>query len=476
LENPTHKITVVGGGAIGASIAIQILQGAARTFPDYPDKKISIDIIDPANTLGHGIPYARVGDDNIATLNQPSSRMNFDGSDPNGFCNHLNPQDPDSIKNQFSRRAAYGVYVNDSLNTAIAQAEQTGAISFNHIRARATDIFPVSMGGFRINTDQTDTLQSSHVIVADGHQYSDSLPHLTNSPNFFNRYHQIAAVTESLRGSDQDIAIRGTSQSMVDWLRVLEHIGHTGKIYAVSRHGYMPWEFNPEDHPLESDDVALDLKFINQHVILSKPDISVNALIDLFENDVESARHTNHGRGHVLTHSIKTLAPLLRDPRAEKTAIRPFFDFLAAAYGNPTPPESAALIRRLREEGRLIHLKGSIDETTTTASRAGFRISLGNGHDTLGVSALFDSAVFARTALDRNGRARSPLLDGLHKQELLNVDGDMFVAGEQKQAGLYLGKGPQTSELKWGIESFRGENSRICKVVVDEIFFRPAHT
>lgn len=479
----TQKITIIGGGLVGASLAEMLFahhekalagQDGVEAVPD-----ISVTIIDPSEKVGYGIPYratAQADDLNhVATNNQPNNRMSHLAHAASAFSNHIAPENPSSADNGFAKRVQVGKFAHEVFNERL-NAERG---KLEHKRAYVTDISPSSAGTgtFKITTQSGETLDSDIVIVADGHQHSNSMPELLGHDRYFHRYDNLDTARDLLAGQEGNVVIRGTSQSMVDWLRLIDHVGFQGDIYAVSRSGHMPWKFDPLEHPLSADDIPYALTHLNIENAITAT--SPADLEKLLETELHHASKAGLGRAHVYSMAIRELAPLVQkenDPVAEASGIKPFFNTLVALYGNPTPPQSKALIDSLRDAGRLKIVKGDLSARTISVAKNGeLDINGGSSLSGLKVKALFDGAIYARSALDHSGNAVSPLLSGLHRQGALKVCPDtaqIFSAGVQKVKDLFLANGPSTNLYKWGIESFRGKNNDIAREIIENIWDR----
>lgn len=459
------NIAIIGGGLVGTSIADMILKHRAGR-PNAPD--ISISIFDPKEKLGQGIPYARTSEDEslngIATNNQPNNRMSYDPSDPEAFSRFLNPETPSLLNNQFSSRAKIGEYANEQIRHHMAQSDGT----MKHIRTKVIAITDGPAQTHIVKTEDDGNIHADIVVVADGHQYSNTLSDLEGNSGFFGRYEDLDRAKDLLKDKDGSVIIRGTSQSMVDWLRLINAVGFQGDIYAVSRHGHMPWEFRPEDHPVDRDSRSFELTRLKS--ISQNANYTISDMVQILDHEIAHAAEQNIGRALVYSKAINTLSSHVKNTKNPE--IKHFFNYLTAMYGNPTPPESYCLIKDLKKQGRLKIVQGACDSENLRKTNSGFIVQNIPGLDNLNVRAFFDAAIYAREAISADGKVHSPLLHQLYSDQKIIVDEEsakVFSAGVQKTAGLYLANGPATNFYKWGIEGFREKNNEIAQDIITTI-------
>lgn len=459
----SKNISIIGGGLVGTSIADMLLKHKVER-PDAPE--ISISIFDPKEKLGQGIPYARTAENDflndIATNNQPNNRMSYDPSDPDAFSRFLNPEAPSDLNNEFSSRTKIGEYANKKIERRIAQSGG----QLRHIRSKVTSISGDSGQTHVVKTDKDEHFHSDIVIIADGHQYSHAMPELEGHSQFFGRYEDLDRAKDVLEHDpDGSVIIRGTSQSMVDWLRLIDAVGFHGDIYAVSRRGYMPWEFRPEDHPVENDSRSFELTRMTK--LLGNHNYTAEDLVSTLNQEISEAAEKGIGRALVYSKAINTISAQAQNTKNPE--LKSFFNFLTAMYGNPTPPASYNLIKDLRQQGRLKIIQGSCGPENLQKTKTGFKVQNVSGLDDLNIQAVFDAAIYSRDAISANGKVHSPLLQQLHADKKIIVDEEsarVFSAGVQKTAGLYMANGPATNYYKWGIEGFREKNDQIAQEII----------
>lgn len=475
------RITIVGGGLDGTSLAHKIATEYTDAIQSRrkPAAPLTIQVIDPAETIGPGLPYTRISDDEainqVATNNQPNESMGTDHDDPDNYVRHraaLQDGDPSdtAIRHAFTSRVDVGDFAKTLAPNFNAQAQAQGlAIKIKHIRDRVSDI--------RLDTHENiaptcilesgQTIEGGLTICSLGHEKSGSIPELVGTTGFFSFYgDKVEEMRDLLQGQDGDIVIRGTSQSMVDYLRLIEHFGFQGTIHAVSRNAYMPWEFNPADYPENISSIDFTAEATVQAL---KRGTSLEQTIAYLENkDVPKAAEIGVGKALVYKYALRDVLNLAANnntPEIEGT-----LTYIKAMYGNPTPKASSDLIARLRSEGRMQIHKADFGVKNLPQTSSGFDVK-GNTLDGLKIKAFFDGAIYARSAIDpRTNKALNPIYASLQRQGGIIDHGetpDVFKAGQQAHPLLYLANGPATNAYKWGIGTFREGNAKISNQVVE---------
>lgn len=225
---PPRSIVIVGGGASGLLVAVQLLrQGVAPA---------RIAIVEPAEALGRGVAYATTRGEHL--LNVVAARMSAFDDDPAHFVRFLE-RDPAADAEvaaadggggrpraeRFAPRRVYARYLADTF------AAEPGAQAIAHHRDRVTDAAARDGGGYLLSLASGATLQADALVLAPGNEprrvADGALPSWEAAA--------IAAVA-----ADDAVAIVGAGLSMVDVVLSLDAQGHRGPVTVVSRHGLPP--------------------------------------------------------------------------------------------------------------------------------------------------------------------------------------------------------------------------------------------
>lgn len=194
------KVLVVGGGAAGALVALQLRrQGLSE-----------VTVADPAPQLGFGVAYSTTDPNHL--LNVPAGKMSAYPDLPDHFLEHVG----DGQAGAFVPRGAYGRYLAGEL-------EKVGGVK--HLRSLITSI------------DQTQDYD--HVVLALG-----NAPPRLPAPLVGIAEHVIASpwgptALDDVEPTD-DVLIVGTGLTFADVVVTLANRGHTGRIVGLSKLGLLP--------------------------------------------------------------------------------------------------------------------------------------------------------------------------------------------------------------------------------------------
>ncbi|HEY9644206.1 MAG TPA: FAD/NAD(P)-binding protein [Coleofasciculaceae cyanobacterium] len=230
------RITIIGGGASGSLLAVQLLRQATRPLTIY--------LIDRSPQVGLGIAYSTQVPCHL--LNVPAGYMSAFPDDPTHFLRWVNQQDltrsllPDGVQPEtYVPRLLFGAYLQAVLNEAEAQAKF--GVSLERVNDEAIAIQPHTTGA-TVHLHSGRSLNAQKVILALG-TASPSHPSI-QTPDFYNSDPYVASgwSTDALRGisPEQPILLVGAGLTMIDQALILREQGHHGKIHVISRHGLLP--------------------------------------------------------------------------------------------------------------------------------------------------------------------------------------------------------------------------------------------
>lgn len=224
-------VAVVGAGAAGALVAVQLCETAARRRTP-----LDLVLIDPAAEAGRGVAYSTEVPEH--RLNVPVGGMSCYPDDPGHFRRWLCHHGESTVTAaDFASRYRYGSYLADTLGRAIITAH--GTVSVRRLRTRATGCTEVSGGRVELRLADGGTVTADSVVLATGPAAgrSDWAPEeLRGSDRFIARPWAPGAL-DGVAGSD-DVLLVGTGLTAVDLALVLDRPGRT--VHAVSRTGLLP--------------------------------------------------------------------------------------------------------------------------------------------------------------------------------------------------------------------------------------------
>lgn len=227
-------ITIIGGGASGALILINIL----KYFPDAP---VAVKWIEKSGEFGTGTAYST--DKDYHLLNVPANFMGLFHNYANDFFEWLLKKGYAYSEHDYVPRKIYGDYVKEHLFHALKNNEN---IQLELIQGEIIDIEKENEQ-YILSLQNNKRIKTDSVILAVGN-FLPADPVLKNmdysySPNYF-RNPWDNEINHSLKRTD-DILIIGTGLTMVDKILDTYHQIHKGKIYAISRNGYLPFTHYP---------------------------------------------------------------------------------------------------------------------------------------------------------------------------------------------------------------------------------------
>ena len=199
-------------------------------------------LVEPNAVPGAGLAYSTT--DPVHRVNVAAGRMSLFTELPDHFDAWLRDRgmprsDPDGALPDgrlFPRRALYGRYVNETLQSAIRLARA----DVRHVRQRAVAARPEG-AGFRIDLDDGGTVEADLLVLAVSHTAPD-LPRFLQACKgdawLIADPWQPGALDAMPR--DSDILVVGTGLTGCDVIASLRARGCRGRIVAVSRRGLLP--------------------------------------------------------------------------------------------------------------------------------------------------------------------------------------------------------------------------------------------
>lgn len=229
-----YDVAIVGGGAAGTLVAIQLLRQASSP--------LAIAIVEPRPRVGHGVAYATRRPEH--RLNVSASRMSAFDDAPGDFADFLAADPGDDgdgaplpagpVGERFARRRDYARYLQATL------AASPGADRVRHVADTAVDLRRDAGDGCTLACASGTVLHARHVVLATGNG-ARGLPlpadACQGTPSVVEAwdYPAVAAID-----ADRKVCIVGSGLSMVDAVLTLDAAGHRGHVTVLSRHGLMP--------------------------------------------------------------------------------------------------------------------------------------------------------------------------------------------------------------------------------------------
>ncbi|PPV08121.1 hypothetical protein XBLMG947_1040 [Xanthomonas bromi] len=230
-ESGDAVIAIVGGGASGVLVALQLLRQAVAP--------LQIVIIEPHAVLGEGVAYSTTRAEHL--LNVPAARMSALAELPNDFVDYLRANasclalDETPLPQQFVGRRHYAPYLRGRL-----QAAQTRSPASLRVYTARVQTLQPTVGGALVQLDDGQVLQATAVVLAVGNALRP-LP-LRGAAGLSRAQRVEAWDTAAVAALPQDAAvcIVGSGLSMADTVVALAAQAHRAAVHVVSRHGLLP--------------------------------------------------------------------------------------------------------------------------------------------------------------------------------------------------------------------------------------------
>ncbi len=333
------RLAIIGGGA--SAVLLLAHMAREKALPE------SIAVFDRSGIFGRGVAY---GTDNTAhLLNVRARGMSAYHTAPGHFAEwaeafRYTPLD-------FVSRKNYALYLQDILAGALHVFEERGtAVAF--IPASVTR--SVRSGEIYKLSAQDQSHEADRVVLATGNAAPVLVPGTENlAPADGFHAGPWGIDYGAIRG---DVLLLGTGLSAVDAVMALQAAGFAGNITAVSRHALLPApHVDPLDYP----------------VFIKAEDAPRSALRLLRLIRSETIRAGAQGVPWQAV--IDSLRPVTDDvwqalPAAEREKLRRRLMSFWNIHRHRMPPQAAAALAQLREQGRLRLARDSVRAVEKTPS------------------------------------------------------------------------------------------------------------
>lgn len=331
------KITIIGGGASGTLLAVNLLRNS-------DERPVEIDLIEKRARLGRGVAFGT--DHETHLLNVPAAKMGGFADNVEHFYTWLKANGYPYEANSFVPRKIFGRYLGELLS----ESQNHGTTSkLQLVDDEAIDIL-ADGGQADVVLASGRTIRSDSVVLAFGNFLP---PHpsvedqsFTSSEMYFqdpwNRQ-----MYESIK-PDNSIFIVGTGLSMVDLAMHLSKTGHTGRISAISTRGLLPavHEFG-FTYPSFYDEIK-DMR-------------EITAMLKAVRRHIDAAESNGSNWRAV----IDSLRPVTQEiwrnlPIAEKRYFKQHLSRYWNVARHRMPAEAAAVLDKMQASGQLQILKGRL--------------------------------------------------------------------------------------------------------------------
>ncbi|QGZ53215.1 lycopene cyclase [Streptomyces sp. QHH-9511] len=224
-------MAVVGAGAAGALVAVQLCEAAARRRTP-----LDLVLIDPAAEAGRGTAYATEVPEH--RLNVPVGGMSCYPDDPGHFRRWLCRHGESTVTAaDFASRHRFGSYLADTLGRAIITAH--GTVAVRRLRTTAGNCADTADGRLALTLADGGTVTADSVVLATGPAAGTAgwAPAELRGSDRFVTDPWAPGALDAVDPAD-DVLLVGTGLTAVDLALVLDRPGRT--VHAVSRSGLLP--------------------------------------------------------------------------------------------------------------------------------------------------------------------------------------------------------------------------------------------
>lgn len=417
-----RRVTIVGGGFSGASVAIQLVR--ASRLP------LEITIVEPRPNLGEGLAHSANDPDH--RLNAPPEAHVIDPADCEAFqrwCTErrLAETDRDAVAPDgwlFVRRKDFGAFIGETLQ---AHAKWPTGSTIHHVQDTATDAMEIA-GIIHVRTSDGHVLTSELLVVATG----NPLPRLpAEFAPTLNANHALIAVPtdlESVRAIPKSarLLVVGSGLTALDVLSTLIRAGHRGAITVISRRGLRP-RLNPPKKATQHPNLTRALLDriegpVPPFIMAAGDPPTIGGLLRALRariRAVESAGASWHTPFDELRDVVWQLWPTL--PISEKKRfmrhLRPWWD----AHRFRAPPQNEEIVREAERSGRIVFMAARLRSITRDADGRLYAVLHDRG--TQGQRVINFETVINCTGIDATaGQLDNPFLAALQRRGFISAD------------------------------------------------------
>lgn len=379
-------IGIVGGGAAGTLVAVQLLRELKEPA--------EILLIEKTGEFGPGVPYRTRNPEH--RLNVPAARMGALADDPTHFLQWLRRDDPTAAEDAFASRAAYGQYLKDLFREA--ESETHGLLSLGKVTGEVTDA-RLSAEGPVITVDGA-TMKVDHLVLATGPVSGGDPVPVPGSLREKGIYIANAWDEEAVlpARADENVLVVGTGLTMVDVALTLGAGEGGPRIRAVSRNGLVP-----KPH-------RAGLTDISQPSLPPEGPLGIDDLLGAFAREILRASSQGNGWRDAID-SMRSVTPgaWRRLPREDRRWFIENLNRIWEIHRYRMAPEVSARFEELTGSGRLSVSAARIDSIEDAGSKARVSLLTGQGKEIIEFDRVI-SACGASTSVSRDAPAPIPAL------------------------------------------------------------------
>lgn len=285
------NITIIGGGACGTAVYIELVLQMAK---DELKNEIKITIIEKEKSLGYGLAFGT--DQPGHLLNTQADLMGIHTDEPGHFANWLknkggkkrqDVKGNGSEDHSYTTRKLYGEYVAEHASDYLQKAADLG-ISMEVVRDEAMDVHK-NARSYEVICKSGLRIPSDFLVLAPGTPKPNNYRELKQYP----QYIDFPWPSENILGQthpEDHVGILGSSLSAIDAAMTLTDNGHTGRISFFSPDGMLPRVQPESERPY--DRKYLTRENIHRLKRESLGKTTVKQLFKMFREEVEDLAGT----------------------------------------------------------------------------------------------------------------------------------------------------------------------------------------
>lgn len=351
------RITIIGGGASGTLLAINLIRHAGA-------QPLTINLIEKNREFGRGVAYGTNKDFHL--LNVPAAKMGAFPEAVEHFYQWLIANNYNYAPGSFVSRKIYGQYLQELFRETIVSQKE--AVKINRINDEAVDV-QTKTGETKVLLESGEELITDKVVLAFGNFLPPNVrtetDDYTKSPKYFQspwREDIPAAVDQ-----DENVLIIGTGLTGIDVILSLYNNEHRGRIYALSTHGLLPTVHAPaEVYPSFQTEIETEK--------------TVRGLLKIVRKHIKKAEESE-GNWRAVIDSLRSFTQETWH-RLSLVEKRRFMRHLQRRWDvarHRMPPECFEILQNLQITGQLEVLRGKIKRIELTAGDD-FEVWFGKGN------------------------------------------------------------------------------------------------
>ncbi len=221
----SFDVAIVGGGASGTLLAIQLLR---RAPPNW-----RVLLVDRSGDFARGIAYRTEEASHL--LNIPAARMSALADEEGHFLDWLRKRDASAGPDTYAVRRLYGDYLEGLLSASEHEAA-TGVV-LERRQAEVRDVEEVE-GGVQLHFGSGADALARCAVLALG---NPPPPPLAVSRGPLSGLWQSPWPTSAAwPPPEASVLLVGAGLTAIDWVLALAAHGHQGPLHVLSRHGLLP--------------------------------------------------------------------------------------------------------------------------------------------------------------------------------------------------------------------------------------------